>query len=98
MPVAFFVTLLVIAAGRVARHVFGVSRLASSAALVVVGAVLWLLASRLHAAAMRRAARDLEAVSGRSHGVPRWVEELRNVAFGLALGGLVPLVEEFVPD
>lgn len=98
MPVTFVVTLLVIAAGRVARHVLGVSRVVVSGVLVAAGAIIWFLASRLHAAAMRRAAQDLTAAPGRSRGVPRWVEELRNVAFGLALGGLVPLVEEFVPE
>lgn len=98
MPTAFVVTILVIAAGRISRHVFGVSRLAVSGPLVVAGALVWLLASRLHDRGMRRAAHDVASAPGASRGVPRWVEQLRNVAFGLVLGGVAPLVNELVPE
>ena len=98
MPVVFLVTISAILAGRVLRHTFGFSRLAVAGALLGASVVLWVVARRLHEASMRRAVREIDRPTGSTRGVPRWVEELGNVAFGFALAGLIPLVEEFVPD
>jgi hypothetical protein len=101
MPVVFVVTIALIAAGRFLRHRFGLPRLAVSGTLLGIAFLLWVVATRLHATAIRRVARDLggpATASRAARGTPRWVEELANVAVGVALAGLVPLVDELVPE
>jgi hypothetical protein len=101
MPVVFVVTIALIAATRYLKHQLGLSRLALSGALLGTAVVLWMVATRLHVSAIRRMTKDLADPASASHesrGVPRWVEELVNVALGVALAGLVPLVDELVPE
>ncbi len=80
------------------RHSFSVSQLAISVPLLALAAMVYVVARTLHFRHLHRSAAVLfrgQAAGGHPHhvsGVPRWVEQLNNIAFGIALAALIPLV------
>jgi hypothetical protein len=76
---------------------------AISFALALLAGALWFLSRRLHNQLMAlKAAQAAKAASASVRGAEtdaslRWVTQLTNLAFGMALAAAVPLVEAIAP-
>ena len=103
MLVVFVSTLGFMAlSGSLHRH-FGFPVPLVSAILAAVAAGAWLLSVRLHNVLLgRRAVQEADPASPRSRREAtelglRWVTQLTNIAFGIALAAAIPLVEAIAP-
>ncbi len=103
MLVVFVSTLAFLALGGALHRHAGIPIAVVSGVQLALAAGLWRASLRLHDALMRRRA-VLEAAQGvpRSDSAEtesrlRWVTQLTNLAFGIALAAVIPLLEAIQP-
>ncbi len=101
MPAALVTSLAVIALTTHLRHSFLLAQLPISVTLLVLALAAQRVARTLHFRFLHRSAAGLsrceDARDRHVQGVPRWVEQLANVAFGLDLAAVIPLIGLHVP-
>lgn len=103
MLVVFVSTLAFLALGATLQRHAGVPLATVTVVLLLLAAGLWQLSARLHSRLMARlAALDTDPASAGVHGAGteitlKWVTQLTNLAFGIALAAAIPLVEAITP-